>query len=59
MKKGAIWYKTLWAWPGSDLNKLLTEAAATKDPEKKRELQEKAKRCYDDTIERYNKLMKG
>lgn len=42
-----IHYKDVIAMPGSELHKYLSEGLA-----------EKAKKCYDECIQRYNKLMK-
>lgn len=59
MHKDAIRYKDVLVLKGSDLWNHLTMAAAAKDPKISRELQDKAKKSYTATIERFNKLTGG
>lgn len=58
MKEG-IKYKDTKAMPGSDLHRLLTEAASAKTPQLAQELRKKAELCYNECQQRYNKLMEG
>lgn len=53
MKQGTI-YKDTKAMPGSDLHRLLTEAAA-KSGKDKQELLKKAELCYNECEQRYRK----
>jgi hypothetical protein len=53
--KNGIKYMDVTAMPGSILHTLLTDLSSEKDPKKAKELRDKAKQCYTECHQRYQR----